>query len=230
MPFATRLYSGQTVSKTPNMNLSPYTLNISSSNQGLHILDPETATEKSYVPSQDRRLRETQDIASPRLPPFSGPNRIPQVNPLMVILSGEIKFRRFIRDLPQSPFPQSLPADVMDLIHKTINLVDLIYWKPEPREGTQGHKIYMQRFDSARRNDTRKAQSSKRGEDKGASDNAMNSSGSNSGTEYAHNRSQGSRRREFSFPEGASLERRRKIASLLMSGHGRLSSTVLRLY
>lgn len=152
----------------------------------------------------------------------------------MVILSGEIKFRRFIRDLRESPFLQSLPADVMDLIHKTINLVDLIYWKPEPRPGTQGYEIYMQRFDSARRNDTRKARPGNlresSDEDKAASDDAMNSSGSDSGTEYAHNRSQGSRRREFSFPEGASLERRREIASLLMSGHGRLSSTVLWLY
>lgn len=180
---------------------------------------------KSYVPSLDRRLRETAAIASPRLPPFSGPlGRAPPLNPLMVVLSGEIKFRRFLRDLPRSPFPQGLPADVMDLIHKTTALVALIYWKLEPRKGTPGYSAFMKSLNPARRNEPRKTQPGNlresSDEDMTTSDAKMSDSSSN--TEHGHGHSQGSKHSPFSFPEGASLERRIEIASLLMSGHGKL--------
>jgi hypothetical protein len=55
------------------------------------------------------------------------------LNPFLVVLNAEIKFRQYLR-LPQAQ--ALLPADVMDLIRKTIELVDLIYWEPSVRLNT----------------------------------------------------------------------------------------------
>jgi hypothetical protein len=33
--------------------------------------------------------------------------------------------------------------DVLDLMRRTIELVDLIYWKPFPEEGTNGYKMLV---------------------------------------------------------------------------------------
>ena len=48
------------------------------------------------------------------------------LNPFLVILNAEIKFRRYLRQ--QRPPPLPLPTNVMTLIHLTIELVKLIYW------------------------------------------------------------------------------------------------------
>ena len=55
------------------------------------------------------------------------------LNPFLVILNAEIKFRRYLREIP-SP---TLPDGVVELMHKTIHLVELIYWDPVNRPGTR---------------------------------------------------------------------------------------------
>ena len=91
--------------------------------------DPEQGSPRIYVPSPDHRLRESPgDLTCPQLPPFSGPTRQPdaQLNPFLVILSTESLFRIYL----DSTSPQLLPNDVLELMKATIELVDLIYWKP----------------------------------------------------------------------------------------------------
>ena len=92
---------------------------------------------KTYVAAPDRTLRESPgtDDTFPRFPPFSldSNRRVAQLlNPFLVVLNAEIKFRRYLR-MSQAPLP---PADVMELIKKTIELVDLIYWQPSVRPNT----------------------------------------------------------------------------------------------
>ena len=72
----------------------------------------------------------------PRFPSFTlDSNRLVEkmLNPFLVVLNAEIKFRRYLRfSQPQAP----LPSDVMELVTKTLQLVDLIYWEPFIRGDT----------------------------------------------------------------------------------------------
>ena len=93
---------------------------------------------KTYVAAPDHTLRESPgtDDTFPRFPSFAlDPNRPSEqlLNPFLVILNAEIKFRRY-RLLLNNPDP--LPADVMELITKTMTLVELIYWRPSVRPNT----------------------------------------------------------------------------------------------
>ncbi|KDR71451.1 hypothetical protein GALMADRAFT_143724 [Galerina marginata CBS 339.88] len=99
---------------------------------------------KLYVPGEDHTLRERPgSLTCPRFPPFhfdysraKGP-----LNPLLVILNAEIKFRRYLRQTQPPPLP--LPDDVMKLINLTIELVNLIYWKPIVRPNTPAVEILL---------------------------------------------------------------------------------------
>lgn len=93
----------------------------------------------------DRRLRETADATSPPLPPFSAPNRVlvtDYINPFLVILNAGIKFRRYFR---QAPPEIPLPDVVQELMRKSMELIELVYWKPEMRPGTRGEFIIQRR-------------------------------------------------------------------------------------
>jgi hypothetical protein len=56
-------------------------------------------------------------------------------------MNAEIKFHQYLRMISQNPPTTPLPDDVLDLMHLTIELVDLIYWKPVPTKGSQGEAI-----------------------------------------------------------------------------------------
>jgi len=84
---------------------------------------------KSYVVGPDRTLRESpRNEDSARLPPFSFDPRTDDLplNPFLVILNADIKFRRYLRRTQL----RQLAADVTTLIEKTLELIDLIYWRP----------------------------------------------------------------------------------------------------
>ena len=184
----------------------------------LVILDPTASTRKTYIPSGDRMLRETQDPSSPKVPSFSFTRdpSVSRLNPFAVILSAGIKFRRFFRDIADSPLPEPLPAEATQLISKTMELVDLLYWKVTPRSGTPGHTIWSTRLANARRNATRQSRPGPLGELEDDVDMNGSENGNDTGGTY-----QGQRRSRFIFPEGASLEKRIEIAETLMSGHGK---------
>lgn len=94
---------------------------------------------KTYMIGLDHTLRQLPGHDAntcERIPPFSfdySRSRDFPPNPFLVILNAEIKFRRYLRELPT---PTVLPDDVMELIRKTIRLVELIYWDPAARPGT----------------------------------------------------------------------------------------------
>jgi hypothetical protein len=65
------------------------------------------------------------------------------MNVFLVIINAEIKFRHYFKLVCEHPPSTSLPMDVLDLMRRTIELVDLIYWKPFPEEGTNGYKMLV---------------------------------------------------------------------------------------
>jgi len=96
-------------------------------------------SKKTYVVAPDRTLREcpgTDATTCPRLPSFSFDDRyrsdanLELLNPLLPILNAHIKFRRYLRPRATPP-ANPLPPYARALIIKTIQLADLIYWKPD---------------------------------------------------------------------------------------------------
>ena len=100
---------------------------------------------KHYKMAADRMLREqTGDDTSQRFPPFRFIGTRTQVghaiNPLLVILAAEIKFRRYLAvDGPQ------LPPVYDSLMQKTIQVAELLYFLPADGESAF-HDHDMQAF------------------------------------------------------------------------------------
>lgn len=95
---------------------------------------------KYYVVGPDRVLQEDPGTAdSPRLPPFvfgpRGPTAL-NLNPFLVILNVDIKFRRYIRKGHHT----SLSPDIQQLMQKTCQLVQLIYWQPTEATDERGQQ------------------------------------------------------------------------------------------
>ncbi|TFK62510.1 hypothetical protein BDN72DRAFT_848574 [Pluteus cervinus] len=112
-------------------------------NSELLIYDHSTPqpTRKTYVTGSDNNLREWvgEDDTGPRIPAFSFDLRPTgeQLNPFLVILNAVIKFRRYDRiTSPKDP----LPSEITELMEKTKELVELIYWKPSvEQDGDDQH-------------------------------------------------------------------------------------------
>ncbi|TFK68426.1 hypothetical protein BDN72DRAFT_841809 [Pluteus cervinus] len=98
----------------------------------LAIYDANSQISKTYVVGPDRNLRESPGtLDNALLPPFSFDRRTSgdrfQLNPLLVVLNAEIKFRRYERIIPK---PAPLPANLQELITKTRKLAELLYFTP----------------------------------------------------------------------------------------------------
>ncbi|KAF8809017.1 hypothetical protein BYT27DRAFT_7284830 [Phlegmacium glaucopus] len=113
----------------------------------LTVYNPSTAIYKHYVVATDRYLRESPHPSSPHLPAFHhvSEDREPALclNVFLVIINAEIKFHRYF-NMVQPTLP--LPAEVINLMHCTIKLVNLLYWQPVPKKGSQGEKVIAQRL------------------------------------------------------------------------------------
>ncbi|RXW19431.1 hypothetical protein EST38_g6414 [Candolleomyces aberdarensis] len=111
----------------------------------LPVYQPDGECAFYQVSSQDGTLRQafstgttSQSTSEPassqsqRLPPFAFDNskreEDDRLNPLLIALAADIKFRRYARqgDLPH------LEEHSRRLVEKTRELVELIYWRPEP--------------------------------------------------------------------------------------------------
>ncbi|KAG5637413.1 hypothetical protein H0H81_004671 [Sphagnurus paluster] len=97
---------------------------------------------KAYVSAvEDNTIREFPGTQTcPRFPPFSSDFPRPEfmnLNPFLVILKAEIKFRRCLRQRR----PPHLPADVLDIVNLTLELVKMIYWDPVIRPNTCAARI-----------------------------------------------------------------------------------------
>jgi hypothetical protein len=118
----------------------------------LTVFDLE-GNHRDYFAAQDRYLCESQDPNSPRMPPFhhslSTRNANMRLNVFLVALNAEIKFQHYFRMVaPSTPLPQG----VIKIMQKTIELVDCLYWAPEPGKSAKGKAVAR-----AQRNMRRKA-------------------------------------------------------------------------
>jgi len=110
----------------------------------LTVYDPEARIHKNYVPARDRCLRETSEPSSPRLPAFH--HKLDRqcvsdrLNVFLVAINAEIKFRRYLQKKLDPP-EKTLPKDVLDLMHRTQELIELIYWEGKPTKGSAGEVI-----------------------------------------------------------------------------------------
>ncbi|PPQ73761.1 hypothetical protein CVT26_011879 [Gymnopilus dilepis] len=104
--------------------------------------DGDQLVGKMYFVSPDGALREGPDDSKPRFPAFP-PDRAraseDMLNPFLVVLNAGIAFRRFMRQ------PRRLCAEYMELINLTLELVDLIYYKPV----VEAVRKKLQRFHAA---------------------------------------------------------------------------------
>jgi hypothetical protein len=108
---------------------------------------PELA--RNYVASSDRRLRESFEPDSAHLPPFQhdfqNREETHGVNIFLVAISAEIKIRRYFKMIQQHPPTFALPDDVLTLMRRVVELVDLLYWAPVPTKGSKGEAILAER-------------------------------------------------------------------------------------
>jgi len=122
----------------------------------LTVHDPNTAIHKHYVAATDRCLRESPDPNGPRLPAFHHVSEerdaLNRLNVFLVIINAEIKFRRYFEMAPPTT---PLPTDVINLMHRTMALVNLLYWKPAPTKGSKGEKVLAKRLCHRRQNASR---------------------------------------------------------------------------
>ncbi|KAF8716714.1 hypothetical protein AX14_012221 [Amanita brunnescens Koide BX004] len=106
------------------------------------VLDPATRTCKNYVPSRDRCLRESIEHDSARLPPFrhdfQSRGGFHDLNIFLVTLNAETKFRRYPKMIQQHPPTTALPDDVLALMRRVVELVNLLYRVPVPTKGSKG--------------------------------------------------------------------------------------------
>ena len=167
----------------------------------LPVFHPATPTTPTmYVTASDRRLRESPgELDSPRLPSFRhvAGSRLTSdyVNIFLVILNAEIKFHRYLHMIEQNLPTTPLPDDVLDLMRLTVELVDLLYWKPMPTKGSIGEAEFAR---------------------------IMKYRGKEGMDDPTRFRSR--RRRRFRFPADMDTEARKAYGRALMSGHGALPS------
>ncbi len=184
-----------------------------------------TSTPTIYISARDRRLRESPSPDSPRLSTFrhvTG-SRIGfhRLNVFLVIMNAEIKFHRYLRMISQNPPTTPLPDDVLDLMYLTVELVDLIYWRPVPTKGSQG-EVFAEMIKRRQRNPPRTMRSDT------AKTIERGSSGVREtvGDEEMDNRTR-SRRSDLAIKRkfaNMDLETRMAYGRALMSGHGALPS------
>ena len=206
----------------------------------LTVYSPADGSPKNYVAAGDRCLRESPDPNSPHLPPFRHTDDrefAERINIFLVILNAEIKFRRYFEMIREDPPPIPLPDDVTNLMRRTEELVDLVYWRAVPTKGSKGEAI-MARMQARRRRNSGRASradpavfierdSSEDVEMEDTQDDDVQNLGSPQSFEvktppdiWTPER----RRRELQWLASADLESRKAYGRALMSGHGVFSS------
>lgn len=192
----------------------------------LTVYDRATREYKNYVAARDRCLRETADPGSHRLPPFYHDTELREddgyghLNVYLVTLNAEIKFRRYLEMVNARPPATPLPDHILSLMDRTIELVNLIYWRPTLTKGSKGERILIEKHKSRRKDPGRAsrpdpAKTIERGSSKEMDE--------EDDLQIASNISAPSQRhRKFDWPEGMDQEARMAYARALMSGHGML--------
>ena len=119
--------------------------------------------------------------------------------------------------IQQQPPTTALPDDVLALMRRVVELVDLLYWVPVPTEGSKGYAMQTQRAFMKRKNPERAGRSSQPQYTETTSDEEGGIKGLPTPTE-AWKLAKRSRRIDWlTFPD---VESRKAYGSALMSGHG----------
>ncbi|KAK2464686.1 hypothetical protein APHAL10511_003262 [Amanita phalloides] len=129
----------------------------------LTVYNPGSGTCKHYVAANDRCLRESPEPNSTRLPPFhhnSDRGPVLRINIFLVIINADFKFRRYFEMIMQNPPPIPLPDHVTNLMRRTMDFVDLLYWVPVPTKGSKGEAITAHVQALRRQNEGRSARPS----------------------------------------------------------------------
>jgi hypothetical protein len=116
----------------------------------LPIFHSKASPPTIYVSAEDGSLRQSFSADSPPLPTFHDAtkrsNISKKINVFLVILNAEIKFHRYLHMISQTPPRTPLPANVINLMHLTMELVDVLYWKPVPIQGSHGEPIFAEKM------------------------------------------------------------------------------------
>jgi hypothetical protein len=187
----------------------------------LTIYGPGRGNCKDYVVAHDRCLRESPDPGSARLPSFCSTNssrsKIGQLNVFLVILNADMKFRKYF-ELPPPAMP--LPTNVLNLMCRTMELVDLLYWRPFPEVNTKGYDILAE-MEANRQMNRRIARVQRLLFDSGSNDIDMDDDDDDDGfLTLPSVRTLARRHAHMKRISDADLETRREYWSAMMSGHG----------
>jgi hypothetical protein len=132
-------------------------------------------------------------------------------------MNADIKFRRYLEKIRYDPPVTPLPDNVLHLMRRTVELVELIYWEAKPTKGSKGEEIIAQAMARRRRNPGRGARSDP------AKSVEMTSSEENGGEDVGNISSpQGMTKASWKlpWPDGADLETRMAYGRALMDGYG----------
>jgi len=119
-----------------------------------------------------------------------------------------------------NPPTTPLPADVLNLMHLTVELVHLLYWNPVPTKGSPGEVVFVERMRRCQKYPLkRKSSDTSENSEGGIVEDKKMGKLTRSQPNFGHER-------KFDLPADMDLEARKEYGRALMSGpgHGMLSS------
>ena len=115
------------------------------------------------------------------------------------------------------PHTPALPDDVVELMHRVIELVSLLYWVPVPTKGSKGHTIFAERGHLKRKHPERAGRPFQSQYTETASDEEGRMDLPTPSEAWKTSKHP---RRQLDWLADADLETRKAYGSYLMSGHG----------
>ena len=125
--------------------------------------------------------------------------------------------------IQEQPPTTPLPDDVLALMRRIIELVDLLYWAPVPTKGSKGYTIVAERALLKREKSEEAGRSSQSQGTEAASDEEDGMEGSPTPSNASK---MPKRSRRLPWPANADLETRKAYGTALMCGHGNTFSSV----
>jgi hypothetical protein len=136
------------------------------------------------------------------------------VNIFLITLNTEIKFQHYFKMIQQDPPMTARPDDVLVLMRRVVELVDLLYWMPVPMKGLKGSVILAERA-------LLKCKSPERTRRSSQPQYTETISGEEGGVEGPSKALKSSKHfRRLDWLASADLDTRKAYGSALMSGHG----------
>ena len=119
--------------------------------------------------------------------------------------------------IQEYPPTTPLPDDVLALMRRVIELVDLLYWTPVPTKGSEGYAIVAERALLKREKSEIAGRSSQPQGTEAASDEERETEGSLTANKAGK---MSKRSRQLPWPTDADLKTRKAYGTALLCGHG----------